>query len=1214
MSKRLVKVAKELNVGTTTIVDHLKDSGFEVENKPNAKITEDMYDELRKFFQSSLAIKEQADQLIIGTRPTSKRERDKERVKVPPVPPKKEVTTVPPPTQPPIPPKKKEVPVAKTTPDPVTKPKENQLKEVTSSPSVKPIRVLGKIDLDKVKKGVADPINKQINKQEENKPNFIQKNKEETPEVATVEIKTTETTPPAEKIETKTKSVPTEVAELAAEPSKQKLIEETKSQQDKKLDNKATTEVEKEKIELPIIEEKEKPVSKGEDIKPDQQLEIEKSIEEKTEPSKAPQEEVPTEKIKDKEPETAVLPTNEEDKSEILEKDSDTPQPQAKKKTDAFQPPSAAKTVPQKTKPSTSDKDQKEKPEEKQTVELKEPPKEAAANDVVAEESKTAASSDEEYENKENYRAVTPELRGLKILGKIDTNQFKRSKRRKKKKDKNRDKDKAKPKEKNVTPSASTDKPKVSDNKSSAQLDDENKKRRKRRRKRKKVSTNELEQNREKNNRGDNRDNRGDSRSSRSESRSNRGDNRGDSRDNKEKREKNTSRRSRDNNNNSQRSRDRRRPRKRGERRRNEEVKEVSQKEIDDKIKATLARMTGGGKKKRQKIRRDNRERLREKQEQRKKEKVPEKLQVAEFISVSELASVMDVTSIDVITTCMNLGVIVSINQRLDAEIIELVADNFGHEVEFISAEEHISEEEEIVDNPEDLQPRAPIVTVMGHVDHGKTSLLDYIRNTNVAEGEAGGITQHIGAYEVRVGEESKRITFLDTPGHEAFTAMRARGAKVTDIAVIIIAADDSIMPQTREAISHAQAAGVPMVFAINKIDKNGANPEKIKQELASMNLLVEDWGGQYQSQDISAKTGLNIDLLLEKILLEAELLELKANPDRNSIGVVLEASLDKGRGYVAKTLVQTGTLKIGDPVVAGEYSGKVKAMFNERGKRVKKVGPASPVLVLGLDGAPQAGEIFKVMDTEQMARQIASKRAQIVREQANRATKRISLDEIARRLALGTFKELNLIIKGDVDGSVEALSDSLIKLSVETIQVNVIHKAVGQIIESDVLLASASDAIIIGFQVRPSLGARKLAEREGVEIKMYSIIYEAIEEIKMAIEGMLEPTKEEKIVGNVDVREVYKISKVGTVAGCLVTDGKINRNNFIRVVREGIVIYPSKEGAHAELESLKRFKDDVKEVKNNTECGLIVKNFNDIKVGDVIEAYEIVEIKQTLN
>lgn len=643
------------------------------------------------------------------------------------------------------------------------------------------------------------------------------------------------------------------------------------------------------------------------------------------------------------------------------------------------------------------------------------------------------------------------------------------------------------------------------------------------------------------------------------------------------------------------------------------EKQEVSSKEIDDQIKATLARLSGGGKAgKKSRNRRETRDNNVGQEVDNKQDTV---LEVTEFVSVSELANLLDVPSAQVIMTCMNLGVIVSINQRLDAEIIELIASEFNKEVKFVSAEDQMDiMEDEEEDDPDSLEERAPIVTVMGHVDHGKTSLLDYIRKANVASGEAGGITQHIGAYEVLVGPDKKKITFLDTPGHEAFTAMRARGAKVTDVAIIIIAADDSIMPQTKEAISHAQAAGVPMIFAINKIDKPGADPGRIKQELASMNLLVEEWGGKYQSQDISAKSGLNIDSLLEKILLEAEMLDLKANPDKQASGTVLEASLDKGRGYVAKALVQNGTLTIGDAILAGETSGKVKAMFNERGVRVKEAGPSTPVLILGLNGAPQAGELFKVMAGESEARTLAARRAQIMREQANRASKRISLDEIGRRLALGTFKELNLIVKGDVDGSIEALSDSLIKLSIEKVQVNVIHKAVGQIIESDVLLASASDAIIVGFQVRPSSSARQLAEKEGVQIKLYSIIYEAIEEIKLAIEGLLEPTKEERIIGQVSVREVFKISKVGTIAGCYVDEGKILRNSNVRVIRDGIVIYPTKEGAVGELASLKRFKDDVKEVRAGMECGLNIKNFNDIKVGDSIEAYEITMVKAKID
>ncbi len=946
MAKRLVKIAKELNVGTTTIVEHLVKSGFDIENKPTAKISDEMEMELLKEFQKSIAIKEQADKLIIGTRPVLKKEETPPHIVA-----KTENKVAPPPPKPEI----------------VTPPKPEKLAEETAAP--------------------------------------------EQPEI---------------KVEDKPKVGLTIKGKIDLNPPKQ-----SKPETEKK--------VEKEEI-VEIIEDK-----------------------------------------------TPV-------KEDVVAK----------------------------------------KPEQK---------KEAEAEVVEDSVEPVDETPDETTDPNELLRAKTPQLKGLKILGKIDADKLKKEKKKKKKKEE--------------APQLKTDK-KTTDKKSEASRKDEVRPRRKRTRK--KVSTINAPSN----------DSRGRSRPSGQGSRSG------------------------------------------GRISRRDEVKEVSKKEIDEKIKQTMARISGGGKKKRQKLRRDNRDRHREKQELIEAEKETGKLQLTEFVSVSELASLMNVSVTEVITTCLNLGVIVSINQRLDAEIIELVAEEFNHEVEFISAEDQVEDEEEIIDDPADLKLRAPIVTVMGHVDHGKTSLLDYIRSANVMGGEAGGITQHIGAYEVFAGEEKKPITFLDTPGHEAFTAMRARGAKVTDIAVVIISADDNIMPQTKEAISHAQAAGVPIVFAINKIDKEGAQPERIKQELASMNMLVEDWGGDYQSQDISAKMGTNVDDLLEKILLQAEMLELKANPKRLATGTVVEASLDKGRGFVTKVLVQNGTLSIGDPIVAGGHSGKIKAMFNERGKKIKDAGPSQPVLILGLSGAPQAGEIFKETETEQEARQIASKRSQISREQANRASKRISLDEIGRRLALGTFKELNLIVKGDVDGSIEALADSLIKLSIETVQVNVIHKAVGQIIESDVLLASASDAIIIGFQVRPSLGARKLAEREGVQIKTYSIIYEAIEEIKMAIEGMLEPTKEEKIVAQLEVREVYKISRIGTIAGCYVQEGKINRNSHIRIVRNGIVVFPIKENAVGEISSLKRFKDDVKEVKNGMECGVTIKNFNDIKVEDVIEAYEIIEVKQT--
>ncbi len=641
------------------------------------------------------------------------------------------------------------------------------------------------------------------------------------------------------------------------------------------------------------------------------------------------------------------------------------------------------------------------------------------------------------------------------------------------------------------------------------------------------------------------------------------------------------------------------------------EVKEISQKEIDDQIRATMARLGSNTKSRRQKIRRDNRSRIREKIETEAAAQVTTDMQVTEFMTVSELASLLNVKPAQVIMTCMNLGVIVSINQRLDAEIIELVAEEFGHKVNFVSAEDSTDTEDEEEDSPESLVPRAPIVTVMGHVDHGKTSLLDYIRSANVVSGEAGGITQHIGAYEVKLGD--KQITFLDTPGHEAFTAMRARGTKMTDVAVIIVASDDSVMPQTKEAISHAQAANVPIVFAINKIDKAGASPERIKQELASMNLLVEEWGGKIQSQDISARSGLNVDKLMEKILLEAEILNLKANPDRLASGTVIEASLDKGRGYVTKLLVQNGSLRVGDAILAGEHFGRVKAMFNEWGVKITITDPSSPVLILGMSGAPQAGEKFRAYQEESIAKELGLKRAQINRELATRTNKRISLDEIGRRLALGTFKELKVIVKGDVDGSIEALADSLIKLSIEKIQVSVIHKAVGGITESDVLLASASDAIIIGFQVRPSAGARKLAEKEGVEIKTFSIIYEAINVIRSAMEGMMEPTKEEKVIAMVEVREVFKITGIGTVAGCFVTEGKVMKNTPIRLIRDGIVVYPAKDGATAKIAALKRFKDDVKEVRSGSECGISIENFNDIKAGDLIEGYEISEVKARL-
>ena len=634
---------------------------------------------------------------------------------------------------------------------------------------------------------------------------------------------------------------------------------------------------------------------------------------------------------------------------------------------------------------------------------------------------------------------------------------------------------------------------------------------------------------------------------------------------------------------------------------------EVNEEDVQKQIKETLARLTFKGKSKGSKYRREKRDMAGAKQRDEVEKKELEKniLKVTEFVSVNELATMMNTPVTDIISTCMNLGLFVSINQRLDAETMSLLADEFGYKVEFVSAElqEAVREEE---DSPEELVHRPPIVTVMGHVDHGKTKLLDFVRNTNVIAGEAGGITQHIGAYSVLL-EGGKQITFLDTPGHEAFTAMRARGAEVTDIAIIVVAADDGVMPQTVEAINHASAAGVPIIFAINKIDKPSANAEKIKEELANMNYLVEDWGGKYQSQEISAKSGLNIDLLLDKILLEAEMLDLKANPNKPALGTIIESSLDKGRGFTSTILIKAGTLRIGDVLLAGACYGHVKAMYNERGNKVEEAGPAVPVLILGLNGAPQAGDKFNVMESDREAKDIATKRSQLQREQGLRTQKHITLDEIGRRIAIGNFQELNIIVKGDVDGSVEALSDSLIKLSTEEIELNIIHKAVGQISESDILLAAASNAVIVGFQVRPSLSARKLAEKEQIDIRLYSIIYDAIEEIKAAMEGMLVPEMKEEIVATIEIRETFKITKVGTVAGCYVKEGKITRNTKVRVIRDGIVIYSG------ELGSLKRFKDDVKEVVGGYECGLNIHNFNDIKVGDIVEGYQQTEIKKTL-
>ena len=636
-------------------------------------------------------------------------------------------------------------------------------------------------------------------------------------------------------------------------------------------------------------------------------------------------------------------------------------------------------------------------------------------------------------------------------------------------------------------------------------------------------------------------------------------------------------------------------------------VPEISAEEAQKRVRETLAKLQGGGKKSSVRNRRDKRQAHKDVVDEENQQKVvqDQTIKIAEFATASELANLMDVAVTEIVTTCMGLGMMVSMNQRLDAETIQMLAEDYGFKVEFVGADVQESIDV-IIDTDEQLELRAPIITIMGHVDHGKTSLMDYIRETNVIAGESGGITQHIGAYEVTLSS-GKNIAFLDTPGHEAFTAMRARGAKVTDIVVVVVAADDRVMPQTKEAISHAQAAGVPIIFAINKIDRPTADAEKIKGELAEMNLLVEDWGGKYQSQDISAKEGTGVAEILEKIILEAEMLDLKANPSRKAQGTVIEASLDKGKGYLSTILVQKGTLNVGDYVLAGSYTGKVKALLNERGETRESAGPSTPVVLLGINGAPAAGDEFHVMESEQEAKKIASRRGQLQREQNVRTQKHLTLDEIGRRIALGDFQEINVIVKGDVDGSIEALSDSLQQLSTDEIKVNIIQKAVGQISESDVMLAAASDAIIIGFQVRPSLKARKLAESEQIDIRLYSIIYKAIEELKLAMEGMLSPEFEEKTVCNIEIREIFKITKVGTIAGCMVLDGSLSRNTGVRLIRDGVVVYTGK------LSSLKRFKDDVNEVKKGFECGMSIENFNDLKVGDIIEGYEEVEVKRAL-
>ncbi len=1048
MAKRLIKVAKDLNVGISTLVEHLQKQGFEVENSPRANVSDEAYNVLLRDFEKSIAIKSQADQLTIGSR--IKKEKEVEK-------------------------------------------KEEQ-------------------DLERKKRDEEARLHKE--EEERKKREQEARFKQELERIQKEEAES--------------------VRRIQAEKEKEKQRQEAERKQ---------KELEEAKNKITVVG-----------------------------------------KI---------------DLAEVDRKPRKTLKPKIGQQ------------------PVTADKhQQQQKQEPPKQKETPEPPKPQVVEAVVVTPEKKAPTEVVE----DLIRAETPQLKGLKIKGKIDLNRFKKpKKKRKTKEEEARDKAKAQTTANSntttTTTTTTTPKDGAATTEGGADKDGENREKRRRKRRRKKVlkpTTIEGEKKKDdkkedtkpvvpketEQERDSRRGTRTPSTGARTTTPGATGTGVGAGAGNNANRRKERPKRVIAG----------KTPVKK------EEPKEVSQKEIQEKIKATMARIAGGGKNKRQRVRRSNREQKREQQSRRDELDGTEAIQVTEFITVSELASLMDISPADILMTCMNAGIIVSINQRLDADVIELIADEHEQEIEFISAEEQIDLEEyvEEADDPADLKPRGPIVTVMGHVDHGKTSLLDHIRKANVADGEAGGITQHIGAYEVKVGDD--KITFLDTPGHEAFTAMRARGAKVTDVAIIIVSADDSVMPQTKEAISHAQAAGVPIIFAINKIDKPGANPERIKEQLAGMNLLVEDWGGKYQSQDISAKQGIGIEELLEKIQLEAEILDLKANPDKNAVGVILEASLDKGRGFVAKMLVQSGTLKVGDPIVAGEHAGKVKAMFNERNKRIKKAGPSTPVLVLGLSGAPQAGERFKVLDNEQETKQLANKRSQINREQQQRATRRLTLDDLGRRIKLGNFQQLNLIVKGDVDGSIEALSDALLKQSIENIKINIVHRAVGQITESDVLLAAASDAIIIGFQVRPSVSARRLSEQEGVDVRLYSVIYDAIDEVRDAMEGMLESKKEKEVTGQIEVRDVFKISKVGTIAGCYVTEGKVNRNNYISVIRDGIVVFPIKEGQQGELESLKRFKEDVKDVAAGYECGVKIKNYNDIRVGDYIETYQIIEVKQTLD
>ncbi len=1146
---RLAKVAREINVGIDTITQHLKKKGFEVENKPTTKLTQEMYELLIKDFKGDINLKQRAEEINFR----SKREEviiaeaDKGKDKVPPSNEKEKSETPPPsPIDEPVSPKL-------TTSDTAQPEEERPIVPVNKVEDVKP-------EVEKVKE-VTPPVVNTI-------PTPEPKPTTELPPVTSVsEPKSDFTSPPVKDKTIITTPTPSNVVP----PPKMPPIEPIKEKKEeviapKPLDKAAKTNdapvnppVEQEKKSTPETD-KQQPKQEQKEKQPEPQQKIKEST---------PKKETPITKMDVSELESPKV-LGKIDLTKLNQSTRPVSNKKQKKQFDS-----------NKQKPKHNRENKPEKQEHKTRNEKKTntPPPPKPVVPIVPKQPKVKRIEDDENFIK---TAPAPQLAGPKVVGKINLPdkkelQAQEAKRKRKRK-------------------------RIVKNKTAGNNNNRNNNNRG-----SNNNNNNNNNNRGSNNNNNNNNNRGSNNNNNNNNRgtnNNRGPNTGGNRTGGNNNNRNTT--SRGNSSNRVRGGD---PRKRNRRNKKADpITEVSEKEIQDKIKATMAKMSGGGRSKntRAKLRRQKRDIAAGKREEESAKTVENLLQVTEFISVSELAKIMEVPVTNVITVCFNLGIIVSINQRLDAEIIEVVASEFDFEVEFISvtAEDEEEEEEEVV--TDEWEDRPPIVTIMGHVDHGKTSLLDYIRNANVVAGEMGGITQHIGAYEVTTSS-GRQITFLDTPGHEAFTAMRARGAKITDIAVIVVAADDSVMPQTKEAISHAQAADVPMVFAINKIDREESNPDKIKEQLSQMNLLVEDWGGKYQSQDISAKQGLNIDDLLEKVLLEADILELKANPNRQAVGTVIEATLDKGRGYSTTVLIQKGTLKIGDIIIAGQYNGRVRAMFNERGTNIKEAGPSTPVLILGLNGAPQAGDMLRQMPSEQDARELALKRQQIMREQQQRASKHITLDEIGRRLALGNFKELNLIVKGDVDGSVEALSDSLLKLSTEEIQVRIIHKSVGAITEGDVLLASASDAIIIGFQVRPSANARRQAEQENIDIRMYSIIYDAIDEIRSAMEGMLEPKVEERFVCNIEVRDVFKITRVGTVAGCYVTEGKVARDTKIRLIRDGIVKYTG------EISALKRYKDDVKEVLPGMECGISIKNYNDIKVGDVIEGYEEIEIKRTL-